>query len=233
MPVATKTINMIERAAWAASETLLFADERSPFRAKVTPADKRLMVIVGENASGKSLFFRVLATLIHDKGPTVVTISIRERSGGGTFEMSRMRQAMMFGEEAEQSTGATSVKVVKAAFEHNLGHDSGSVLALDEPEMGLSDGYATAFGQYIGEQARKVPKACSGVIVVTHSRSLVRGLVDGYGKTPTFVKLGVEGPEQLDAWLDEPEHHTIDELLALPDVGFERWRAVSDLLKTK
>lgn len=229
--MAARSKSLIKYAEWLASESLLFADEQSPFTASVVAGDPRLVLIVGENASGKSLFFRALIGRAQMYKASPITISIRERSGSGTFEMAGMRRAMMFGEENEQSTGATSVKVVSTGFK-NLASREKSVLGLDEPEMGLSDGYAEAFGEYIGAMAYDTPTSCLGVIVVTHSRILARGLVGGFGKAPTFVRLG-EGPSTLDEWLDTPEVHSVDELLALHDIGFERWRTVSKLLGDK
>lgn len=222
--------SLLSLGRWIAEESRLFDPRDSPFQASVDPGDPKLLLIVGENASGKSLFFRMLCSKIHLAGSTAFTISIRERSGGGTGEMNRMRQVMMFGEEAEQSTGATSVKVIDAGF--NQLKNNGNILGLDEPEMGLSDGYAYALGRYIGDKSREIPKKCRGVVVVTHNRHLVEGLIVGHGKTPTFVRTGSDKAD-IDTWLTTPEDHTVAELLALPEVGLERWRAVNKLLKDK
>lgn len=128
----------------------------------------------------------------------------------------------MFGEVHDQSTGATSVTALQAAFEHNLDREQGSVLGLDEPELGLSEAYSAALGTYIGQQTRKLPRACSGVVLVSHSRPLIRGAVAALGATPTVVSL--DGPADLNGWLEQSVEHTVDELLALRDVGHERWR---------
>ena len=221
--------SLADAVDWVAYDSLLFASTDSPFRAAVSPGDPGLALIVGENASGKSLFFRVLAQKIRAGGALPVTLSIRERAGAGGFDMSRMRQAMIFGDETDQSTGATSVKAIAAAFK-NLDRPDGSLLGLDEPELGLSDGYARALGEYIGAQSLTVPDVCAGVVVVTHSRSLVRGLLAGYAKTPTFVVCGSQTADA-DAWLDDDEVRSVEELLALPDVGLARFRQVHALLK--
>lgn len=208
-------------ARWVAEQSLLF-DEGSPFTADVAAGDPRLLVVTGENASGKSLLFRILCGKVAQAGAVPVTLSIRERAGSGGGDMAGFRRVAMFGEESEQSTGATSVTAITAAFEKNLKHPAGCMLGLDEPELGLSHGYAAALGHYIGAQARKVPAACSGVVVVTHSRPVVRGLLAGYRKTPTHVALG--GAADLDAWLADPEERTVDELLNLSEVGLARFR---------
>ena len=217
---------------WVAKNSLLFNDGESPFHAAVSGRAAKLVVVTGENATGKSLFVRVAAAILQQEDVLPVSVSIRERTGAGSHEMGGLRQAMMFGDEMEQSTGATSVSVAQRAF-GNLDRPQGSLLIVDEPELGLSEAYARALGEYIGGEIGTVPKKCIGVMVVTHSRPLVRGLVDGFGKVPTHVAVSAEHPAQagLKQWLDEVEHHSIDELLALRDVGHDRWLRVNKILK--
>lgn len=210
---AAPHVDLLELCRWVAEESLLFADEASPFRAAVTDGDRRLVVVAGENASGKSVFFRVLSVKAHQAGVTPVTLSIRERAGAGSGEMSGLRRVMVFGGEAEQSTGATSVQVIAKAFDANLDRPEGSMLGLDEPELGLSEGYTRALGAYIGSRAAAIPEVCSGVVVVTHSRALVAAALDAFGAQPTSVRCG-PGPATLDEWLGEVEERSVDELLA-------------------
>lgn len=214
-------VDLPELARWVAQESAMFNDDGTPFHAHVHAGDRRLVVVTGENASGKSLLFRILAAKINEAGALPVTLSIRERTGSGSGEMAGFRRIAMFGEEYEQSTGATSVTALQTAFK-NLDRPQGSVLGLDEPELGLSDGYAAALGRYVAEQIKALPRACSGVVVVTHSRSLVAGLVAGRRTAPTFVSVGQD--VTLKQWLAEPEVRTVDELLALSGIGLERFR---------
>lgn len=223
-------VNLLELATWVATESALFANDDCPFAVHVAPGAPKLVVVTGENASGKSLLFRVLTAKVNMAGALPVTLSIRERSGSGTGEMARFRQSMVFGDETDQSTGAASVRAVTAAFQ-NLDREQGSVLGLDEPELGLSDGYARALGEYIGEQARTLPRTCSGAVVVTHSRSLVDGLVRAYGKRPTFVSTGVDAPRTIADWVATPEVRTLEELLALPETNLDRFRWAAQVLK--
>lgn len=222
MRMASKHI--ASTARWVCDDALLFRDEESPFRAAMSQKATKLVVVTGENASGKSLFVRIVSVVLNQEGIVPVSASIRERTGGG------MRQAMMFGEEQSQSTGATSVGVIQTAFK-NL--DRPSALIIDEPELGLSDAYARALGEYVGSAAKSVPTKCRGVVVVTHSRSLVQGLIDGYGKTPTHVSVAAERKPKtsLLKWMAEPEEHSVEELLALRQVGHERWLRVNKLIK--
>jgi len=225
-------LSLPDELAWIAGESQVFADPASPFTAAVIPGAPRLAVVLGDNASGKSLLFRVLGLRARGAGAVAVTVSIRERTGAGS-DVGGMRRVMMFGDEAEQSTGATSVQVIRTAF-RQLDKPQGTLLGLDEPELGLSDGYARALGEYVGVQAQQVPAGCSGVLVVTHSRPLVHGLMAGYGQTPTVVFTTAAGPmpASLGEWLAGDRPRSVTELLALTEDGLSRWRAVNALLSS-
>lgn len=140
---------------------------------------------------------------------------------------------MMFGDEQDQSTGATSVKVVSSAF-RNVDRPDGALLILDEPEVGLAESYARALGEYVGAQANSLPTSCAGVLVVTHSRPLVQGLISGYQNSPSHAAVSAQDEPKpgLQRWLEQVEHRSVDELLNLSSVGLERWRAVNHLLKS-
>src|SRR4051812_33386132 len=81
-------------ARWIAEESMLFNNEDSPFRAAVAKGDTRLVVVTGENAGGKSLYVRVAASMlrVQREGHTI-SVSIRERVGGGTSEMAASRRS--------------------------------------------------------------------------------------------------------------------------------------------
>lgn len=207
-------------AAWVADDSAIFASQGSPFYATLSAeGSPRLLVVTGENASGKSLFVRMLCHLsAKHHGLLPVSVSVRERTGSG------MRQAFMFGDEQTQSTGATTVSAIRRALENNLDRPQGSLLVVDEPELGLSEGYAAALGAYIGQGLENLPDACRGVVVVTHSRPLVRALWNASPLEPTHVAVGQDAVVGIEAWLDQTETRTVDELLALEDIGLERFR---------
>lgn len=219
---------------WVAEESMLFGPD-APFEAHVREKNNpRFVIVVGDNASGKSLYLQVVAARARNEKVVPVTVSIRERTGAGTHDMAAFRRTMMFGDESENSTGATSVKTTMTSFK-NLDKPEGSMLGLDEPEMGLDDGYTRALGQYIGESCEELPKPCRGVIVVTHSRDLIAGMLTGlFGvdqDPPSFVVVGDHPATTLSEWMKNPTHRSVGDLIALPEVGFERWRATSKILE--
>ena len=220
-------------ARWVVEESAVLADERSPFHGGLVEGDPRLLLITGENASGKSLAFRLVAQIAGDHGVEALTLSIRERTGGGTFEMARMRQGMIYGREETSSTGAVSARVVQSGF-NNLSNRGPAILGLDEPELGLSDGYAEALGEYIGRETAAIGGKACGVMVVTHSRRLAAGLVRGLGAEPTMIAMlrdaDQPSPSVAD-WIASRDERTVDELLALKDVSLDRFRATQALLR--
>lgn len=224
-------------------EESVFRDDASPFpsNVEVGAPKSRVLVIVGPNASGKSLAFRLLAGVAHDDKTPIITLSIRERTGSGMSDMSGMRRVMIYGDETQQSTGALSVSVIERGFanvrkrlEDKNAH--GTLLMLDEPELGLSDGYARALGTYLAQQVNELPAAAPGLVLITHSRPMVEALCDAMGTAPHAILMGSE-TTSLKAWLNATESFTVEDLINLPEKGHAGRKAfeafVQDLKKPK
>jgi predicted ATPase len=218
---APKRPSLLRHLRWIANESMLMHD--GPFRMSVKAGNPRLAVIVGENASGKSLAFRMLSQVLSDTGATVVSTSIRARTQEGFARMA------MYGAEAEQSTGATTAQWILKSFSQ-LERKGGSLLALDEPELGLSEGYARALGQFVGEQSKLIPDCCGGVVVVTHSRPFVEALIQASGRQPTFANM-TDQVMSADEWLAAEETRSVEDLLALREMAHERWLAVHRIME--
>jgi len=229
-----KSVSVLSVGTDLLKNSALWNNEDLPFKATLQKGSPKLMVVTGENSTGKSFFVECLRSWakFHSKIATI-SVSIRERSGSGMFDMAGFRRSMMFGDECEQSTGATSVQVLGAAFNTAASRvtesKTPSLLVLDEPELGLSEGYACAMGTYLVSKFNELPDKICGVVVVTHSRGLVQALQEELGTVPTFVKLGA--PLTLAQWLEQPETHTVEELIRLVETGREGRRAVAQLLK--
>jgi len=202
-----------------------------PFSSRWELGHPQLAVVTGDNATGKSLFVQMLAGRAKKAGLSPLSLSIRERTGSGLSEMAGMRRAMMFGDETEQSTGSTSFSSLRGAFRSvAVWSEEGQspIIVLDEPEMGLSEGYAAAMGTWLAEQVQALPERVAGVVVVTHSKPLVAQIMERLDSLPTWVAFGPE--PDLDAWL---RHHTVrdvSELLELEDVSRTNHRTVMRIL---
>ena len=192
-----------------------------PISAHFTAGHAQVLFVAGENCSGKSYFvenLRIWAKHLVKEGCSIC-VSIRERTGAGLSDMAGMRKAMMFGDEAEQSTGATSVNVLGTAFrtlQARADENAKALLVLDEPEIGLSEGYTAALGTWLGQRLREVSPECIGVVIVSHSRALARAMAAEIG-TPSFVHMGK--PLDFETWVSSTEAHTVDELLQLGTTG--------------
>jgi hypothetical protein len=217
-------------------DSALWTHPDLPFSLHHTTGHAKVLFVIGENVSGKSLFVGSLlgwSRAHHQVAP--IEVSIRQRCGAGLSDMAGFARTMMFGDESEQSTGATSTQVLEGAFgtlAARAADKSPALLVLDEPELGLSDGYAHAMGTHLAQKAAQMPELACGLVIVTHSRSLARAFEAELGCTPSVVHLGSAASWQ--QWLEGEAPRSVEELLALPKVGYERRRAVwriSDELK--
>lgn len=115
-------------------ESLAFGGGESPFTARMAGGDPRLSVVVGANASGKSVLHRMVASLAHGHGIEPISLSIRERTGSNESPGS-MRRQWMYGSEHMDSTGNTSLRTTRKGFETMASRTSPAMLLLDEPEL--------------------------------------------------------------------------------------------------
>lgn len=200
-----------------------------PFSYHLTPGGiSGLVVVGGENASGKSYVCKALARYVYDEHkvePMIASMGARVQEG--------MLRAFTYGQENDQATSAVSLRVcLKAlgALEQRLEQGAkGAFAVLDEPDMGLSEGFAYAFGKVIAEHVNKLPKQGWGLMLVSHSRELVRGLRDHLDFTASFLATGQA--QDMDHWLTHIQTHTADDLLNLTETGHQRRRKVDDILQ--
>jgi hypothetical protein len=87
-----------------------------------------VLLVIGENCSGKSFFVETLRAWASGCEPKIhnAQIAIRERTGAGASDMAGMRRTFIFGDKAEHSTGATSAGVLDRAFSNVQGTPRGS-----------------------------------------------------------------------------------------------------------
>lgn len=151
-----------------------------------------LVVVVGDNAGGKSFFRRCVqaTTSIECMG---ISMEGRETSGPiGSF---------IYGSEQWQATGENSAYTILTGIKTCREREKPHIIFWDEPDLGLSESWAAGAGQLICGFAQDAPEHTKAVYVVTHSRALVRELLPA---KPHYLHLGsVEAPLDLNAWLDQ------------------------------
>lgn len=186
-----------------------------------------VLVVTGENASGKSLAFMILNQLgrsfaKQDKiDLEVMDIGMSRRTKSG------IEKAFMFGDENIDSTGNISVKVMQTAVSTSRNRSGFHYLMLDEPDVGVGEGYHNAIGQFLADFARELPEKCLGLVVATHSRRIADKLLD---VGATSLRIGGDLRPVREWVRDGDIEKSVEDLIGLKDVSLERFRAVSKML---
>jgi hypothetical protein len=183
-----------------------------------------LVVILGENASGKSFMRRIVQLLCHKNEIEFMGISMEGRAKVSHAPW----LAMVYGDESWQSTGCLSVSTVLSGINTCQGRDTPHVIFWDEPDLGLSDSWAAGVGQKICEFAATPPKHTTAAFVVTHNKALVEQLLP---VNPYYVHLGKapnDAPQTLSAWIKSPVKPRDPELLSKE--SHRRFKAIQAIL---
>jgi hypothetical protein len=176
--------------------------------------------VPGENASGKSFFRRLVTAICREAKVEAMPISMEGRGG----EYGGLR-GFIYGDESWQSTGENSAHTVLAGISTCRSRETPHVVFWDEPDLGLSDGWAAGAGVALREFAADLPKMTYGAFIVTHSRALVRELLP---VEPHFVYFGDDAPESLAAWVDAKVKPL--DLAKLGETSHRRFKAIQAIL---
>jgi ABC-type Mn2+/Zn2+ transport system ATPase subunit len=181
-------------------------------------SEPKLVVVYGDNASGKSLLVKLLEQQLQDAEWVIRATSMKNRTSAG------VSRAFIYGSDGDQSTGATSVKAAQRCLLALKNEAEPCALSvLDEPDIGLSPRYAKAMGAYIAQQVNALSDG-KCVVLVSHSRDLVQSAFDSLGVS--CATLGINTSLSLLPWLENQESATIDELLGLEKKGFRQLCAI-------
>lgn len=185
----------------------------------LTPGEGKLVVITGENATGKSLVRRIVQVAGHDNKVEVIHLSQEGRTSPG------IQRAFVYGSEDWESTGYISAHGVKGAIRTSRSRENQHILFLDEPDSGLSDGYAAGIGLQLLEFIQNPPDKLFALFVVSHSKPLIQQLIPA---KPWHLRLG----EFLDlaSFITSPVIPRDPELLYKE--GHERFRRIAKFLKS-
>ncbi|MBY3433852.1 hypothetical protein HFN89_06785 [Rhizobium laguerreae] len=187
-----------------------------------------LLVVTGENASGKSLAFMLISQLgrtfaKQDK----IDLEVMD-IGMGRRTTSGIAKAFMFGDENIDSTGNISIKIVQTAVSTSQARKGFHYLMLDEPDIGVGEGYHNAIGHFLSDFAKDLPETCLGLVVATHSRRITERLLDAGASS---LRLGSD-LRQVREWVRDGDiEKSLDELINLKDISLQRFRAVTAMLK--
>lgn len=180
----------------------------TPIPSIYQPGSSRLVLILGENAGGKSFFRRVMSVVTHrgrkggfgdraiPAGPfpvrEMVHISMEGRTQGGIVG------SMVYGTEEWRSTGENSSRTVTMGIKTAEERAHTCIMYWDEPDIGMSAGTAAGAGQSIAKFAEEANPLVQMVCVTSHSPALVQQLRH---LDPHYIYLGnAGGPPTLDDW---------------------------------
>lgn len=201
-----------------------FADDPPaiPYVWKPAKAACPLVVVVGENAGGKSFFRRCVSAVCRETKTEVIPISMEARR---TVSYNP-QLVFVYGSEEYEATGVNSINTVLMGIKTCQSRETPHVICWDEPDLGLSEGNAASVGRAIADFAQHPPAHTRASIVITHRKALVAELRSA---VPHYLYLGdADGPDNLDAWLAAPP--VVRPLEEVRDAGRARYKAIQKVL---
>lgn len=178
------------------------------------------VVCLGENASGKSFFRRIVTAICREAKVEAIPVSMEGR--GDSFGGMR---GFVYGDESWQSTGENSSHTIRMGITTCKSRTSSHVVFWDEPDIGLSDGWAAGAGVAFRAFAEALPSHTLGAFVVSHSRALVRELLPA---EPHYIYFGSDPPATLKDWV-EAKVKPLD-IDKLGDVSHRRFKLIQAIL---
>jgi len=176
-----------------------------PFYYNAGAENARLVLVLGENAGGKSFFRRLVQEACRHKGNNsgpypvreVIYLSMEHRTGG----MMGPIGAFVYGSEQRRSTGENSAHTVEGGITTASGRNHDVVVYWDEPDIGMSAACAIGVGVEIAQFVNEAPDNIKAVFVTTHSPAMVTALLKADAR-PHYLYLGDEmAPLSLEDWV--------------------------------
>ena len=205
---------------WSLEGLSAHATTRSP--------SSKVAVIYGDNASGKSFFFKKLIRTLKELVPTshiqeIFLASMSMRTGSSDA------QTFMYPRESKMSTGDNSVRAIKGCFYNGKSRSHPVWLFFDEPDMGLSSRYASAMGCYLAQEVNALPDHIKGVCIVSHSGELLDALLANLNEQPHTI--GLATTASLSAFIEQQRaaEASVEDLLNLGKSASDTSRRIYQL----
>ena len=215
------TMNVNELLELVLGHAVFQADEgEPPIVSRWEKGKGKLVLVIGDNASGKSFFRRVVRAYCGKNDIECMDPSMEMRMMGG------LERAFVFGDETTNATGVNSINAVRGGITTSQARQSEHVLFWDEPDLGLGDEWAAGLGIKIREFATMPSPKLVAAFVVTHSRAMVAELVKGFHH---IVWVGEhEDGVLIEDWLRRQVEPRDPE--ALSGISHERFKAIQKIL---
>lgn len=184
--------------------------------------ESNVIIIYGDNASGKSLFANIIEAILRQEKMPVRSASMKNRTSSG------IQKTLIFGDESSESTGQTSFRVANLCLKSTAEYP-GSTAILDEPDIGLSDRFQSAFGEHIAQTMKGTEG--TGLVIISHSATLIDSFITNFGKPVSF--LGICTNKNYRDWVGAQEPASVEELLLLTEKSSNKYRAIQKALTSK
>lgn len=171
--------------------------DENPLSGRFYRGQGKILLILGENATGKSLTRRIFGELAQRQRVEAISTSLE----GRTYVSESPWLAMVYGDERTSATGCNSSHLVSMGIKTALNRTSPHIIFWDEPDLGLSEGACEGTGLALGRFGLQATPHTLAACIVTHSKPLVRGLKDALGYTPHVLHMGPQNPMTLVSWL--------------------------------
>lgn len=202
---------------------------RNLIRCHYEPSDikySKLLIVTGDNAEGKSFFVKLCEEYCNERIKNeclCIGMSLRTEKNWA--------RSCIYKDENAFSTGDCSISGVIKGIETCQKREHEHYVIFDEPNLGLAESYHYALGEYFTGFVINMPPLTKGLVIVTHSRELVRPLLEHH---PHHLRFGDN--QNLANFVErDPKRKTIEELLQLPEKGRRKFQNIrkiySDLSK--
>jgi hypothetical protein len=226
--------NVAKNACRLVEEVLIgmsafFGDDAPiPYIWKPSTDPRAMVVVLGENASGKSFFRKCVSGICSEDKTEIIPLSMAGRRNISYNPV----LALVYGDESYSATGMNSIRTVVTGVNTCRERDTPHVIVWDEPDIGASDATAAAMGRHLADFAKDQPALTIAAIVATHRKFLVRELADC---SPHYLYLGdSKGPQSLQEWLMLiPPPVTLEEVTNRATLRFAAIQQVMNDAKSK
>lgn len=164
-------MNPVLESMFSSSVLLGLAPTEKPVKCRHWEGHPHLLVVTGQNATGKSILRRALTAHARRSGVEVMDLSPEAKARGGIAGL------MIYGTEEDCSTGANSARTIRKATMTSRARSSPHMLVFDEPDAGLSDEFAAGAGAELAEFCGSMSPHVSLVVVISHRVALVSSLL--------------------------------------------------------
>lgn len=215
--IKINTSNIIKMTQSLLSE-LSYFEEDGPIKANFTEGHEKILIITGENASGKSFIRRLIQLSCKQEKVELIHLSQEARTMGW------ITSAFVYGSESYDSTGYNSSNTITTGISTCQSRESDHYILWDEPDIGLSERYSGGVGVAIRKFVENLPKHTRGCVVITHSKALVKQLLS---LNPSHLRLGDD--LSLNDWMNEIAEP--GDLKELQEKNHKMFRLINEIIK--